>query len=151
MTNTCGWGLQLCNGTNLGFYGQIREQQVKFKAPHPLNMIAPHLMLELRHAGFIEVNGPNTNGIIDKLEAWLKATWKAKKVTADPKYCDVKFKCSAFKKRGSEGENNMGMRTMQIVDFLVKTCAWTMITCNGGNYGRYGDVREQQMVFRNDE
>ena len=51
MTNTCGWGLQLCNGTNLGFYGQIREQQVKFKAPHPLNFIAPHLMIELRQAG----------------------------------------------------------------------------------------------------
>ena len=44
MTQTCGWGLHLCNGTNLGFYGQIREQQVIFKAPHPLNLTAPHLM-----------------------------------------------------------------------------------------------------------
>ena len=44
MTQTCGWGLHLCNGTNLGFHGQIREQQVIFKAPHPLNLTASHLM-----------------------------------------------------------------------------------------------------------
>jgi len=150
MTNTCGWGLKLCNGTNLGFSGQLREQQVKFKAPHPLNLIAPHLMIELRQAGHIEVNGPNTNGIHDKLEQWLKQTWKARRTKADLQYCDVKFRCDAFRKRGNEGENNMGLRTMEIVDFMVKTCAWTMITCNGGNYGRFGDVREQQMVFRDD-
>lgn len=150
MTNTCGWGVKLLNGTNLGFYGQIREQQVKFKAPHPLNMIAPHLMIELRQAGYIEVNGPDTNGIYEKLAQWLKQTWKAKRVQADPAYCDLKFSLSAFKKRGSEGENNMGMRTMEIVDFMVQKCAWTMITCNGGNYGRYGDIREQQLVFRDD-
>jgi len=150
MTHTCGWGLKLCNGTNLGFNGQIREQQIKFKAPHPLNLIAPHLMIELRQAGWIEVNGPNTEGIHEKLEQWLKDTWKAQRSKADPHYCDVKFCCSAFKKRGNEGENNMGMRTMEIVDFMVQKCAWTMITCNGGNYGRYGDIREQQMVFRND-
>eukprot|EP00928_Gymnodinium_smaydae_P041832 TRINITY_DN28263_c0_g3_i2.p1 TRINITY_DN28263_c0_g3~~TRINITY_DN28263_c0_g3_i2.p1 ORF type:complete len:1012 (-),score=145.17 TRINITY_DN28263_c0_g3_i2:563-3598(-) len=151
MTNKCGWGLKLCNGTNLGFFGQIREQQLKFKAPHPLNLIAPHLMIELRQAGFIEINGANTNGIMEKLEEWLVKTWNAFRVRADPAYCDVKFQCGAFKRRGSEGENNMGLRTMEIVDFMVKSCAWTMITCNGGNFGRYGDIREQQLVFRNDE
>eukprot|EP00927_Polykrikos_kofoidii_P066406 TRINITY_DN62006_c0_g1_i1.p1 TRINITY_DN62006_c0_g1~~TRINITY_DN62006_c0_g1_i1.p1 ORF type:complete len:1025 (-),score=129.32 TRINITY_DN62006_c0_g1_i1:206-3280(-) len=151
MTNTCGWGLHLCNGTNLGFFGQIREQQVKFRAPHPLNLIAPHLMVELRQAGYIEINGPNTNGIIDKLAEWLHQTWKATAVKADQTYCDAKFRCGAFKNRGSQGENNMGMRTMEIVDFMVKTCAWTMITCNGGNFGRFGDIREQQMVFRKDD
>eukprot|EP00931_Biecheleriopsis_adriatica_P068054 TRINITY_DN4208_c1_g1_i1.p1 TRINITY_DN4208_c1_g1~~TRINITY_DN4208_c1_g1_i1.p1 ORF type:complete len:1010 (-),score=193.29 TRINITY_DN4208_c1_g1_i1:196-3195(-) len=150
MTNTCGWGLHLCNGTNLGFYGQIREQQIKFKAPHPLNLIAPHLMIELRQAGWIEINGADTDGIYGKLESWLKDTWRAKTVKTDPDYCDGKFSCKVFKKRGFEGENNMGMRTMEIVDFMVKQCAWTMITCNGGNYGKHGDIREQQMVFRND-
>merc|ERR1719428_2506991 len=99
MTNECGWGLQLCDGGNLGKYGQFREQQIKFKAPHPLNLIAPHLMIELRQAGYVEVNGPNTNGIHQKLGEWLKETWKAKGVKADPAYCDVKFQCSAFKKR----------------------------------------------------
>ena len=111
MTNTCGWGLKLCNGTNLGWNGQIREQQVKFKAPHPLNLIAPHLMIELRQAGYIEINGPDTKGIYGKLGEWLKETWKATPQTADPGYCDVKFACSVFKSRGDEGENNMGLRT----------------------------------------
>eukprot|EP00929_Paragymnodinium_shiwhaense_P104730 TRINITY_DN69407_c0_g1_i1.p1 TRINITY_DN69407_c0_g1~~TRINITY_DN69407_c0_g1_i1.p1 ORF type:complete len:1073 (+),score=153.34 TRINITY_DN69407_c0_g1_i1:162-3380(+) len=150
MTNTCGWGLKLCNGTNLGFHGQIREQQIKFKAPHPLNLIAPHLMIELRQAGWIEINGANTNGIYEKLGVWLAETWKAKKAKADAEYCDLKFSTKVFKKRGTEGENNMGQRTMEIVDFMVQKCSWTMITCNGGNYGRYGDIREQQLVFRDD-
>ena len=45
----------------------------------------------------------------------------------------------------------MGLRTMELVDFMVKQCQWTMVTCNTGNYGRKGDQREQQLVFRNDE
>ena len=36
--------------------GEIREQQMKFKAPHPLNMIAPLVMIELRQVGYIEVS-----------------------------------------------------------------------------------------------
>ena len=36
MTNECGWGLHLTDGGNLGYYGQMRETQIKFKAPHPL-------------------------------------------------------------------------------------------------------------------
>ena len=38
----------------------------------------------------------------------------------------------------------MGMRTMELVDFMVKQCAWTLVTCNSGNYGRTGTMREQQ-------
>ena len=33
--------------------GQIREMQMKFTAPHPLNLVAPHLMIDLRQAGYI--------------------------------------------------------------------------------------------------
>jgi hypothetical protein len=150
MTNECGWSLKLCNGTNLGYYGDIREQQIKFKAPHPLNIIAPHIMLELRAAGYVEINGANTQGIHDKLERWLVETWKATRIGNDPSFCDIKFRCKAFSSRGWEGENNMGLLTMQMVDFMVKSCAWTMIACNGGNFGMRGDVREQQLVFRYD-
>ncbi|CAE7568137.1 Tnks, partial [Symbiodinium sp. CCMP2456] len=106
--------------------------------------------IELRQAGYVEVNGADSNGIFDKLCKWLEQTWKAKRVQADPGYCALKFSCDVFSKRGREGENNMGMRTMEMVDFMVQQCAWTMITCNGGNFGRYGDIREQQMVFRDD-
>ena len=98
----------------------------------------------------MEVNGVDSNGIFEKLSEWLEQKWKARRVQADPGYCALKFACDVFRKRGREGENNMGMRTMGIVDFMVQRCAWTMITCNGGNFGRYGDLREQQMVFCDD-
>jgi hypothetical protein len=151
MCHEMGWGLHLCDGGNNGRYGQFREQQIKFKAPHPLNLIAPHLMIELRQVGYIEVNGPDTNGIYGKLADFFKAKWGATQIQNDPNYCDLKFQTPSFKARGSEGENNMGLRTCEVVDFLTQNCAWTLITCNGGNYGRKGDKREQQMVFRNDE
>ena len=64
-------------------------------------------------------------------------------------YCALKFTTPAFKKRGMQGENNMGMKTMEIVDYMTKECAWTLLTCTGGNYGLTGTMREQQMVFRN--
>mmetsp|Transcript_39516 Transcript_39516/g.91251 ORF Transcript_39516/g.91251 Transcript_39516/m.91251 type:complete len:629 (-) Transcript_39516:206-2092(-) len=56
-----------------------------------------------------------------------------------------------------QGENNMGLRTMQLVDFMVKECAWTLVTCSGGKYSRSGadqyfsSRNEHQLVFRNDE
>jgi len=151
MTHECGWGLHLCDGGNNGKYGQFREQQIKFKAPHPLNLIAPHLMIELRQVGYIEVNGPNKGDIYSKLTNFVQAKWGGSQVQNDPVYCDLKYQTGAFKSRGSEGENNMGLKTMEIVDFMTQQCAWTLITCNGGNYGRKGDKREQQLVFRNDE
>ena len=151
VTNTCGWTLQVCDGGNLGFRGQIREQQIKFKAPHPLNLIAPHVMIELRATGWVEINGVDSNGIFEKLHGFFTKSWRSERTTADPNYCDRKYNaCTAFVQRGGEGENNMGLRTMEVVDFMVKKCAWTMITCNGGNFGRKGDKREQQLVFRDD-
>mmetsp|Transcript_56442 Transcript_56442/g.175098 ORF Transcript_56442/g.175098 Transcript_56442/m.175098 type:complete len:880 (-) Transcript_56442:72-2711(-) len=151
MTNECGWTFQICDSGNLGYRGDIREQQIKFKAPHPLNLIAPHIMIELRQVGYVEINGPDTGGIYGKLGKFLTLKWHCHKYQHDPDYCALKFSTNAFKSRGSEGENNMGMRTMELVDFMVKEMAWTMVTCNGGNFGRRGDKREQQLVFRNDE
>eukprot|EP00439_Symbiodinium_sp_Y106_P061959 s3343_g9.t1 len=151
MTNECGWTLQVCDSGNLGWEGEVREQQMKFKAPHPLNLIAPLVMIELRQVGYVEVNGTNSQDVFEKLSGFFTSKWKATKLKADPNYCELKFGTSAFKSRGSEGENNMGQRTMELVDFMVKECQWTMVTCNGGNFGRTGAKREQQLVFRNDE
>jgi len=151
MTNECGWSLVLCNGTNLGWYGDIREQQVKFAAPSALNLIAPHIMIELRAVGYIEVNGRDTDGVYELLRTWLSKHWKAESIKADPDYCDLKFSCREFKRRGFEGENNMGLCTMQLVDYLTLQCSWTLVACNGGNFGMRGDWREQQLVFRKDE
>ncbi|CAJ1379214.1 unnamed protein product [Effrenium voratum] len=151
LTNECGWTLQVCDSGNLGWQGEIREQQMKFKAPHPLNLIAPLVMIELRQVGYIEINGQDQDGIYGKLGNFCRTMWQATQTQADRDYCDLKFKTSAFKGRGSEGENNMGQRTMELVDFMVKQCQWTMVTCNTGNFGRRGDKREQQLIFRNDE
>jgi len=151
MTNQCGWGLQLSDGGNLGRYGQMRESQIKFKAPHPLNLMAPHIMIELRQVGYVEVNGKNNEQIYEKLAGFVQSKWGGSQIQADPIYCDLKFRTSAFKSRGTEGENNMGLKTMELVDFMTQKCSWTLLTCTGGNYGRRGDKREQQLIFRNDE
>ncbi|CAE8635564.1 unnamed protein product [Polarella glacialis] len=108
-------------------------------------------MIELRQVGYVEINGANTDGIFDKLNGWLKQKWSASQIQADPQYCDLKFSTSSFKSRGSEGENNMGLRSMELVDFMTQQCSWTLITCNGGNFGLLGDKREQQLVFRCDD
>eukprot|EP00971_Amphidinium_carterae_P206383 4095765-Amphidinium_carterae.1 len=108
-------------------------------------------MIELRQVGYVEVNGANANGIHDRLSSFLQQKWNAFKTQADPDYCDLKYQTAAFRSRGYEGENNMGQRTMELVDFMVKELAWTMVTCNGGNFGFTGSEREQQLVFRNDE
>jgi len=151
MTNTCGWGLKLIDGCTLGRQGQLREMQIKFTAPHPLNLLAPHLLIDLRQSGYIEVFGPNTKNIYDELHHWLVKNWHAQAVPADPNFCDRKYKCTAFKKRGSEGENNMGLCAMKLVDFLNKGCHWKMIACNASNFGRLGDQREQQIAVRFDD
>ena len=152
MTHECGWTFHVCDSANLGYRGDVREQQITLKAPpHPLNLIAPLVMIELRQIGYVEINGPDTDGLYEKLGAFLKGKWSCSKIEHDPEYCAQKYKTSAFKGRGSEGENNMGQRTMELVDFMVKEMKWTMVTCNGGNFGPRGDKREQQLVFRNDE
>ena len=83
-------------------------------------------------------------------QGFVRKKWGGSRYgAADKDYCDLKFSTSAFKKRGTQGENNMGMKTMELVDFMTKECAWTLLTCTGGNYGLTGSMREQQMVFRN--
>lgn len=165
MTNECGWTLQMCDGSNNGIMGQVREQQIKFKAPHPLNLVAPHVMIELRsppqrrsgysakdqtEPGYIEVNGTDADGIHTALDKWFTSQLQSSSVDADVSYCDKKYECKAFRQRGTEGENNMGALVVQVVDFMVQQSGWTLVTSNSGNYGRFGDMREAQLVFRQD-
>ena len=84
------------------------------------------------------MNGANKGDIFDKLGRFFKKAWKASHIKNEADFCDLKFETSAFQKRGTEGENNMGQRTMELVDFMVKQCQWSMVTCNTGNYGRKG-------------
>ena len=156
MTQECGWTLQICDAANLGYDGLLREQQMKFKAPHPLSMIAPLVMIELRkcrwEVGYIEVNGSNKDGIFEKLRDFFQSKWRVSDKETDPDYCDMKFGTLMFQTRGPNEENNMGQKTMELVDFMVKQCQWSMVTCNCGNFGQQdGKEREQQLIFRKDD
>ena len=52
MCNELNWTLGVVNGGNVGKTGEIREQQIIFKAPHPMNAVVPHVLIELRSAGY---------------------------------------------------------------------------------------------------
>ena len=103
---------------------------------------------------------------------------------ANKEYCDLQFHCAkaqtnaeepTFKRRGGEGENNMGLLTQKLMAFM-ETQGWRLVAITSGNYGtnqkRNGEVwaliaqqqmgavgglgasggkmREQQCIFRRD-
>ena len=46
-----------------------------YKAPHPLNLLAPLVMIELRQVGYVEVNGPDVDGLHKKIESFVTSVW----------------------------------------------------------------------------
>lgn len=161
MSKALGWSLAMVSSSGVS---PCREAQIKFKAPNPLNLLAPHMMLELRSPnvalgmgtsdGFIEMNlshpeDANTKDAVASLGSWVRKNWGMEKYEwkgAQP-ICDMKVATKALKIRGLQGENNIGMRTMELADFMCRTLGWSMITCDLG-----GDIkREQQIVFRWDQ
>lgn len=150
MANELGWTLGVVNGGNVGKCGQIREQQVIFKAPHPMNCVVPHVMIELRSAGFIEVCGSQT-GALDQLEEHFQNQFGATRLEGYESFCDRYYYIppGIFKERGNKGENNLGLLTTQVCDSVVRLMpGWSLVTLNGGNAGEAGDHREQELVFR---
>jgi len=152
MCNQLSWTLGVVNGGNVGQLGEIREQQIIFKAPHPVNLVVPHFMVELRSAGYIEVCGGKGHGVLDELEKYFKRRFKAKRVSGHEAFCDRFYTCGegVFKERGNKGENNLGLLTTELCDFVCKDKPWSLVTMNGGNYGEGGKHREQQLIFRLD-
>merc|ERR1719238_2118683 len=66
-----GWTLVTMNGGNYGEGGSHREQQLVYRCDnHPL-ADNPHVMVELREAGYIEVCGTDYHGIYTQLGKWL--------------------------------------------------------------------------------
>jgi len=149
MCNEHCWTLGVVNGGNVGMKGEIREQQLIFKAPHPMNMVAEHVMVELRSAGYMEVCGSNRR-CMDRLHTYFVEELGATPVPGHEEFSDRYYSCkSLFKERGKSGENNMGQVTVQICDSVVKNLqGFSLVTMNGGNYGEDGSHREQQLVFR---
>lgn len=152
MCNTLCWTLGVVNGGNVGARGEIREQQVIFKAPHPMNMVAKHLMIELRSAGYIEVCGAD-RASLDTLHFHLLEKYKARPLTGHECFSHRFYSCGnkVFQERGKSGENNIGQLTVEVCDAVVKLLpGWSLVALNGGNYGEEGTHREQQLVFRCD-
>jgi len=146
------WTLGVINGGNVGKSGEIREQQIIFKAPHPMNMVAHHLMIELRSTGYIEVCGSDRDAK-DALHDYFVKEMSATPKTGHQDWSDRYYHCpgNVFKERGKSGENNLGKLTTQVCDAVVSLLpGWTLVTMNGGNYGEGGTHREQQLVFRCD-
>lgn len=153
MCNELCWTLGVVNGGNVGAAGEIREQQVIFKAPHPMNMEAGHIMVELRSAGYIEICGSDRQAK-DKLHRFFLQDFRAKAKTGHQDFSDRYYECEqgVFKERGKSGENNLGQLTVKVCDAVVRLLpGWSLVTMNGGNYGEGGCHREQQLVFRNDD
>jgi len=179
-----GWLLTLCNGGNISDYQGYsikREQQIKFskarpneKADHPL------LMIELRtvpqdhggrYQGYVEVNGPDTNGIYQKLSDYMAQTMLGK-ASGPQAFCDYLFTIGCFRLRDHRtdlqstrwdgkliGESNFGRYVMRLCDFMVDHIGeWDLIVCNGNSIDSVFRVgkddtrsvtgREQQLVFR---
>eukprot|EP00927_Polykrikos_kofoidii_P046288 TRINITY_DN40513_c0_g1_i1.p1 TRINITY_DN40513_c0_g1~~TRINITY_DN40513_c0_g1_i1.p1 ORF type:complete len:904 (-),score=136.31 TRINITY_DN40513_c0_g1_i1:227-2938(-) len=152
MCGVLSWTLGVVNGGNVGAAGEIREQQVIFKAPHPMNLTAHHVMIELRTAGFIEVCGSDRESK-DILHQYFLEQMGGTAVTGHQAFSDRYYQCKSgvFKSRKSSGENNLGLLTVQVCDAVVTLLpGWSLVTMNGGNYGESGTEREQQLVFRLD-
>jgi len=152
MTRELTWTLGIVNGGNVGLHGEIREQQIIFKAPHPMNMKTHHLMLELRSAGAIEVCGDDRNAK-DALHGYLGEKMAASAVPGHQVFSDRYYTCgeNVFKERDG-GENNLGLLTVDVCDMVVQRLpGYSLVCINGGNYGEGGCHREQQMVFRKDD
>jgi len=152
MCRKMSWTLGVINGGNVGAHGEIREQQVIFKAPHPMNMNAHHVMIELRSAGMIEVCGSDRMAK-DTLHDYFVKEMSAKAVPGHQAFSDRYYQCEdgVFLERGKSGENNLGLLTIKVCDAVVKVLpGWSLVTMNGGNYGESGCHREQQLVFRCD-
>jgi len=149
MTNDLSWTLGVINGGNVGRKGEIREQQIIFKQPHPMNLVAPCCMVELRSVGCIEVCGTRC-GILDDLTEYLAEHFGAVQEEGHEEFCDRMYRCKPgiFKEKGKQGENNVGLLTTKVCDFIGELPGWNLVTMNGGNFGEKGTHREQQLVFR---
>ncbi|CAK0819926.1 unnamed protein product [Prorocentrum cordatum] len=101
----------------------------------------PHLLVEIRGKGYIEVCGEDVGGVHGLLDTWLKKEWRCTEVSVghDP-FCDRKYKWRS---------TDMLVATAEIVAFF-HSLGWCMQVCSQGTVKAAGstDVREQQILFR---
>jgi len=157
MCGTLSWTLAVINSGNVGKCGEVRETQVVFKAPHPMNLVAPHMMIELRSAGFIEVTADleeQHKGVLDYLDGFFFGkAFEAVLLDGHGDFCDRYYKAGEGIFRGSGGsdDSNFGLLTTSVCDAVVQLPGWSLVATTAGNYGERGELCEQQLVFRRDE
>lgn len=148
MCGELSWTLGMINGGNVGEKGEMREQQIIFRAPHPMNIVSHHMMIKLRSVGFIEVCGSDHDSL-RVLHKFFSDELGAQPQRGHDEICDFCYSCQKFKSRGKNGDNNLGLLTTQVCDAVVSLLpGWSLTTMNGGNSGEDGSDREQRLVFR---
>lgn len=155
MSGSLSWTLAVVNGGNVGVKGEVRETQIVFKAPHPMNLVAPHMMIELRSAGFIEVCADMEEDhlpILESIESYFKDRFRAQRISGHEEFCDRYYKAGEGIFRGVAGspECNFGLLCIDVCDRVVSENGWSLVACNAGNYGEASEHQEQQLVFRRD-
>lgn len=149
------WTLAVVNGGNVGKMGEVRETQVIFKAPHPMNLVAPHMMIELRSAGFIEVCADLEEEhmeILASLDEYFADRFQAQLLDGHTDFCERYYKAGDDIFKGAAGslDSNFGVLSIDICDKVVGYDGWSLVASNAGNYGETGEHCEQQLVFRRD-
>jgi hypothetical protein len=177
MCGQLSWTLAVVTGANVGQKGEVREQQIIFKAPHPMNLAVPHMMVEIRSAGYIEVCADldsddvvdddqdhselrragmvgNARTILDSLEEYLTDRFQAEPLEGHESFCDRYYKAGegVFKGNAGTPDSNFGLLITDLCDRVVAGFpGWSLVAANGGSYGEYGEHQEQQLIFRRDE
>jgi len=149
------WTLAVVNGGNVGANRDVRETQLIFKAPHPMNLVAPHLMVELRSAGFVEVCADldeEHGDILESLDEYFADRFQAERIEGHEDFCDRYYQAGdgAFKGIAGSLESNFGLLCTDVCDRITQWEGWSLVACNASNYGADGTYSEQQMIFRRD-
>mmetsp|Transcript_53672 Transcript_53672/g.85372 ORF Transcript_53672/g.85372 Transcript_53672/m.85372 type:complete len:907 (+) Transcript_53672:44-2764(+) len=151
----CSWTLAVVNGGNIGQKGEVRETQLIFKSPHPMNLVSPHMMIEIRSAGYIEVCADMEEVDLPTLaivEDYITDRFQAEVIDGHEQFCDRYYKAGDGVFKGSSGslDSNFGLLCVEVCDKVATIDGWSLVACNSGNYGETGEHCEQQLVFRRD-
>eukprot|EP00929_Paragymnodinium_shiwhaense_P037865 TRINITY_DN2008_c0_g2_i1.p1 TRINITY_DN2008_c0_g2~~TRINITY_DN2008_c0_g2_i1.p1 ORF type:complete len:919 (+),score=270.97 TRINITY_DN2008_c0_g2_i1:52-2808(+) len=157
MCGKLSWTLAVVNSGNVGEANEVREMQIIFKAPHPMNLVAPHLLIELRSAGYIEVCGDleeEDQHVFDTLEEYFAERFEAERLEDDAhgNFCDRYYKTGdgIFKGQSGDADSNFGLLATLVCDKVVMIPGWSLVAASCGSVGAMGEHSEQQLIFRRD-
>eukprot|EP00931_Biecheleriopsis_adriatica_P062089 TRINITY_DN37380_c0_g1_i1.p1 TRINITY_DN37380_c0_g1~~TRINITY_DN37380_c0_g1_i1.p1 ORF type:complete len:907 (-),score=171.96 TRINITY_DN37380_c0_g1_i1:221-2941(-) len=155
MSGKLSWTLAVINSGNVGASGEVHEMQVVFKAPHPMNMAVPHLMVEMRSEGFIEVCAdldPADMPVLDRVDQFFAERFAAESLEGYEDFCDRYYKVGdgVFKGVCGSADSNFGLLTILLCDTIVQIPGWSLVATSCGSTGASSEFSEQQMIFRRD-